>query len=36
MDQVAALEPADRAAFQRVVLETVSTCILRQLFGLSA
>ncbi|MGH3886249.1 MAG: asparagine synthase (glutamine-hydrolyzing) [Pseudonocardiaceae bacterium] len=36
MDQVAATEPADQAAFQGVVLRIVSTCILQQRFGLAA
>ncbi|MBA2472252.1 MAG: hypothetical protein H0V41_08460 [Pseudonocardiales bacterium] len=36
MDQVATMEPADRAAFEGVVLRIVSTCILQQRFGLAA
>ncbi|MGH3963904.1 MAG: asparagine synthase (glutamine-hydrolyzing) [Pseudonocardiaceae bacterium] len=36
MDHVAAMEPADRAAFQTVVLGIVSTCVLQQRFGLAA
>ncbi|MGH3897711.1 MAG: asparagine synthase (glutamine-hydrolyzing) [Pseudonocardiaceae bacterium] len=36
MDQVAAMEPADRGAFESVVLGIVSTCILQQRFGLAA
>jgi len=36
MDQVAVMEPADRAAFQGVVLGIVSTCILQQRFGLAS
>lgn len=36
MDQVAAMEPADRAAFEGVVLRIVSTCILQQRFGLAS
>lgn len=36
MDQVAAMEPADRAAFEGVVLRIVSTCVLQQRFGLAA
>lgn len=36
MDQVAAMDPADRAAFEGVVLLIVSTCILQQRFGLAS
>ncbi|MGH3550632.1 MAG: asparagine synthase (glutamine-hydrolyzing) [Pseudonocardiaceae bacterium] len=36
MDQVAAMEPADRAAFEGVALRIVSTCILQQRFGIAA
>lgn len=36
MDQVAAMEPAGRAAFEGVVLRIVSTCVLQQRFGLAA
>ncbi|MGH3934042.1 MAG: asparagine synthetase B family protein, partial [Pseudonocardiaceae bacterium] len=36
MDQVAAMKPADQAAFQGVVLGIVSTCILQQRFGIAA
>jgi asparagine synthase (glutamine-hydrolysing) len=35
MDKVATMEPADRAAFEGVVLRIVSTCILQQRFGLA-
>lgn len=36
MDQVASMDPADRAVFDSVVLMIVSTCILQQRFGLAA
>jgi asparagine synthase (glutamine-hydrolysing) len=36
MDQIAAMEPAVRAAFEGVVLRIVSTCILQQRFGLAS
>ena len=36
MDQVAAMEAADRAVFENIVLLIVSTCILQQRFGLAA
>jgi asparagine synthase (glutamine-hydrolysing) len=36
MDQVAAMEPADQAVFENIVLLIVSTCILQQRFGLAA
>jgi asparagine synthase (glutamine-hydrolysing) len=36
MDSVADMQPADRGAFEGVVLRVVSTCVLQQRFGLSA
>jgi hypothetical protein len=36
MDQVAAMQRADRAGFEGVVLRIVRTCILAQRFGLAA
>lgn len=36
MDRLAVMQPANRAAFEGVVLRIVSTCILAQRFGLAA
>lgn len=36
VDHLAGMQPADRAAFEGVVLRIVSTCILAQRFGLAA